>query len=455
MARCVHYRSGLLAGTLGALLAAQIPLPRPPEPQPRPTAPGRVKTGGKKVTELFFEVPLRSSDPVSAPVYPIRDEPARAIPRAQSPADADCPRPFCNDGLNSRLTRPLGKSLWAIRWEVPIDPPIAGGFVTRSGDRIAVQGSGYWRLYNRSGQPVGRGQIRSSPAIMDGASRLIYADNRTGAFEAARLVDGQRAYLTAPAYGLTYVRPYLAKQGKHFLILGVETEAFPHRPSPPTDSVLEVRHLSEPIQTDALGNLLSETYSAQIRIKSTKALAAAHPGGVVLAVPNRLYEFDWNLKAQTAFEDVFEPVQMSLDEASRAHLVVRVNGRLQLWIVNTEGRRIFRHEFPEEMGEPLGPPVIGFDHRVFISTAAKTYCLAPGQGLLWEAPAGGLGYITADDLLLLSRGTRLVALDARGKEVLVRDFENERILTPPVITPEGEILVASAKKLYCLVRRGQ
>ncbi len=455
MARFVHYRSVLLTAALTALLAGQIPLPRPPAAQPRPAPPAGAKTGGKKVTELFYEIPLRSSEPVSAPVYPIRDEEVRALPRAQAPADGDCPRPFCNDALNSRLPRPLGRGSWAIRWEVPIDPAIAGGFVTRSGDRIAVQGSGYWRLFNRTGGPAGRGLIRSSPAVMDAASRLIYADNRTGAFEAARLADGQRVYLLSPAFGLTYVRPYLARRGKFLVVLGVETEAFPHRPSPPTTSVLEIHHLTEPVETDPLGNLLSESFSAQIRIGATKVAAAAHQNGVVLAVPNRIYEFDWNLKAQTAFEGVFDPVHLSLDEAGRSYLLVRVNRRLQLWIVNTEGRRIFRHEFPEDMGEPAGPPVIGYDHKIFVATAAKTYCLAPGQGQVWEAAAGGAGYVTADDMLLLSRGTRLVALDGRGRETLVREFENDRLLTPAILTAEGEILVASAKKLYCLARRSQ
>jgi hypothetical protein len=290
---------------------------------------------------------------------------------------------------------------------------------------------------------------------MDPVHSLIYAVDQNGALAAYRFADGRQVFTTSLAYGDTFWRQYLARSGNHLLIASIEIEAFPHRPTPPNRSVIEVKELTEPLRVDPSGALLSVRDVGHLRAESSKIAVAMHGGTVAFAVPNRVYIADLNLKVSTALEDSFEPVMMSLDEGGRIYLLARRGEAISLWIVTPQGHRLGAYDLPGDFGTPTVPPIVGYDHRVYLMGAGRALAVNPDGKPAWDEPVSGPASATADNQLLVSRGPALIAVDAKGAQHMVHQFAGDTLKTAPVTAADGSILVAGAQKLYRLSGGGR
>jgi outer membrane protein assembly factor BamB len=75
-------------------------------------------------------------------------------------------------------------------------------------------------------------------------------------------------------------------------------------------------------------------------------------------------------------------------------------------------------------------------------------------GLVWFRKLPGLAGATlsADGKVLASVGSAVWALDAKGAETALFALTDEPFVTPPVLSDDGRLLVASARRLYALER---
>jgi hypothetical protein len=200
--------------------------------------------------------------------------------------------------------------------------------------------------------------------------------------------------------------------------------------------------------------LLSVDSFESLIIQSSQLQVAASGASLVFVVPGRVIFAGTDLRIRAAYDADFEPALLSLDEHSRAHLIVRTGEHLELWVVSPAGERQLRYRL-ESSERPFAPPAIGHDHRIYLAFADRIVALAPTGGVLWQrtlpvAPAGVT--VTRDERVLVSTGTRLVAYDAAGEPRVVFDTGGGNLSTPPALA-DGEIVVATATRLYALARK--
>ncbi len=408
------------------------------------------------MTDLFFEIPLEESTKIEIAPTPIRSNGAGTpLPEAQARPDAACARPFCNDEWNSRVSSRVPAGQWPVQWETALNPKFPPSYVSTAEDRILVEGGGQWQLFDAGGKAIASARIKSGQAIMDPAHSLIYAVDQDGALSAYSFLDGKKVFSTSLAFGDTFGQQYLARVGNRLVIVSVEREAFPHRPTPPNRSVVEVKEISEPLRVDASGALLSVRDVGELRAESSTVAIAMHGGTLAFAVPGRIYLTDLNLKVSAGLEDSFQPVLLSLDEGGRIYLIARREEKLSLWVVTHEGQRLLAYDLPREFGEPRVPPIVGYNHRIYLIGAGRSLAVDLDGTLAWELPLSGPATVAADDHLLISSGPTLVAVDAKGTQRVIREFQGEALKTAAVTAADGSILVASAQRLYRLSPRGR
>jgi hypothetical protein len=53
-------------------------------------------------------------------------------------------------------------------------------------------------------------------------------------------------------------------------------------------------------------------------------------------------------------------------------------------------------------------------------------------------------------MLLVGAGDEVVAIDGQGECVTLASFDGEEVAAAPVVTPAGEVLVATRSALYAL-----
>ena len=58
--------------------------------------------------------------------------------------------------------------------------------------------------------------------------------------------------------------------------------------------------------------------------------------------------------------------------------------------------------------------------------------------------------ISSNNFLLTPEGDLLFAIDENGNRNFIYKFEKEKLCTPPLITPESELFIATKNYLYCL-----
>jgi len=325
--------------------------------------------------------------------------------------------------------------------------------VVQDGDRVLVHGGGRWRLFDAGGARVADGGYGASSVVLDAANGLFYAMNTADYVADFRLADGTPAFHTAPSFGETFVRPYLARRGARLLVAGVDTEGGTHRPTPPRTAVLEFIEVGEPLEVDGTGLLFSVTGAAQLVVDSNRLTTALAGDRVVFATKNLLGWATTDLQVERTFSGDFEPLQLSADEAGRVHLVVRTPAGAALWVVSPEGKRTAEVALPAEYRELLAPPIVGYDHRIFLVTRARVQALdAAGRKLFeGELPASAVGAaVTADDLLLVCAGAELYAYGPDGRHRTVWSSPGGPLATAPVVTADGRVLVADRRSLYSL-----
>ncbi|MEK7404891.1 MAG: PQQ-binding-like beta-propeller repeat protein [Acidobacteriota bacterium] len=435
------------AGLAGEI---QKPAARKAGPRRGPAA------GGKTVIEVTRQIDLTEPQEVTLTGALIEPGTPSPLSRAALPAEPGCPRRYCTAELNSRLPASLPGGDWRIKWQASLNPALPPAAIIAGADRVVTQGAGLWQLFDAAGKELAQGRLGFGEVVLDPRHRLFYALHRSNMLTAHQMSDGAAAFRTSPAYGDIFRRPFLGRAGNRLLLVGVERQIPAMPPRPPTRSLVEFIEFSEPPKVHANGLLFSVTRRGRLDLGTAKLIAAMRGETFLLAVPGRIYLADISLNVQRAFDAEFEPLLMSLDESGRIYLVVSIGEEQKaLWVLSPEGKRLGAFALKPEHQALVAPPIVGYDHRIYLLTRALVVALDAEGKLLWERPAGGAAAgagVTVDDRLLVSAGEEIAVFDANGERRMLYRFRGQPLLTPPVLTAAGEILVASAQRLYCLAR---
>jgi hypothetical protein len=419
-------------------------------------ASGAQKQGkGRTVIEISRSIALLPPTKVSIAAVPIQDVINLRVPLPDAPPQegSSCARLFCNASLNSRFSAAAPAKELEVRWKVPFTPAFKPSNVLQGGDRVLAYGGGAWRLFDLSGEKVADGRTGSSPMVLDVAHGLFYFVNTNGFLAAHKLVDGsEEFYLNPAAPGQAW--PFIARQGNRIYDLSVELPQ-PWRPMDvPLNAVLEHQDLAEEMKINRLKVVSNLVSLESLEIATGTIQVAMHGDDVIFAIPGRVVLSSGDLQPRAGLDGDFVPRFISIDESGRIHLIVRTGEHTALWVLTPAGQRTASITFKPEYGAPLAPPIIGYDHRIFLLHSGLTAFDAYGD-LLWERwPRGRVvgGGITTDGQLLITDGD-LAAYDPQGERRILFALPGVSFITPPAMSASGEIFVASSDSVYCLAPR--
>jgi hypothetical protein len=265
------------------------------------------------------------------------------------------------------------------------------------------------------------------------------------------LSDGKQAFLLSLYFANTFRRELILRKAQRFLVVSVEEQRSPHSERVPNMSVVELHEMSTPLVLSEVGRVKSERRLNDLKRRTSRLLAAAHGGNVVLATDNAVYVADDELKLRTELTSDFEPAGLSLDEGGTIYLSVRYKGAPELWVVTPSGERVARVPLPLGF-TPIAPPIVGYDHSVYLVSAGRILAVGSSGQVLWDrALASVVGAVVgSDNGLLVSAGDSIVSLAATGEQQAVFRAEGDVLTSPPSMTAAGDVLVAGEKNVYSL-----
>lgn len=444
-------RSGGLAALLTATLllaggaAAQVP------PSKRPKGPASQK-GKLAVEDTFTEFWNREVFEVPVPRRPI--EPAREVVvpvRAPVAGEPVVLTWAINGERNSRLPvavpPPGPDAAPTVRWKAELPPGTTPASVLSSGDRLVVGGLSNWAVYDRGGRLIASRAFWRSNLAIDSISGLLFAGDREGLLEVWRLSDGAKAGAIELLETANHGRQFLAKRGGSLVVVSQERDADVHAP-PVQKSMVEIVNLGNLAGPDRLGPRVVK----DVIWATNVLLSALHGNDLVLATRDRIYFLNLELQFQRAWSGSFLPLGLSLDEGGRAYLIVRAEGRVSLWGLSAEGQRLWSVPVPPECVYVIQPPIVGYDHTVYVVSAQQILAVAPDGKVRWQRAGKGRisgAVAAANDLLVASEGTQVAAWDLEGERRVLHDF-NDELATPPVLAPDGLLYAASRSYLYAV-----
>lgn len=396
--------------------------------------------------EAIIPNETHSIRPLSAPFAP---------PDETIGADLSSRRPFVNDSLNSRLAQPLPVGEWMVRNSTPIEPGLRPKHILHHADRIIIQGDGPWQLFDKECQSLARGYLYGSDVFLDAENNLFYFSDAAGMIEARNLDDGSRAFSASLLFGQAYYRSFIARRGELMVVVSVEREMDMHSEERPESSTVEILKFDEPQNIDEDGILTSVNVVAELIRETLLLLSAFQDETLVVATDNQICLINLDLQIKTAINGEFTPLVMSLNDAGIIYLVVSDKGVPKLRSIKPNGERIYSAELPEKILNIIYPPIITYDNRVFLIKDNFLMAFDASGRCLWEyktdSPIAG-AVVTAENQLLISEGSELGVFEADGRYRILYKFTDEVLQTPPTLTGNGELVVVTDKRLYCLAR---
>lgn len=203
--------------------------------------------------EILHQVTVEEPVKVEAPVTAISSGAAPPPPKAST--RHDYLMPFGNAAMNSRLPGQLPQAPLKPAWTAQLNPGLPPNFVVQGGDRVVVEGSGLWQLFDLNGRRINEGRYGSSHVVLDPTNSLYYFLDTNNFIAAFKTANASRLFITSPSFGETFARTLLVRRGNRIVVAGVEQQGFPHRPTPADLSVIEFLDLADKMEIDSSGLL--------------------------------------------------------------------------------------------------------------------------------------------------------------------------------------------------------
>lgn len=392
----------------------------------------------KHFDETPFEVPVPRRT-----IRPASDHPA--APRAPAQGAPLSIRWGVNDLLNCRLPLALGwKPETGARAQLQFKAALPGGppiMLLASSDRL-VAVAGNWTLLDMAGHALASGVSHSCVPSLDGAGTRLIAGNEDGTLAVRRLSDGSLEVNAAPLATLDHDRTFVSLRGARMVLASRLLQIDVHAP-PAQQSMIETIDLNYEGKGPA---------SLEDLVRQTAIVFPAITGDrIVLAMRDRIYFLDFDLKFQDAWAGDFQPLGVSLDEAGAVYLLAGRGTSVSLWKLAPPAERAWEIPLPPELVRPIQPPIVGYDHTVYLVAAQQIMAVSPAGRVLWRKPAASVSgaFVTPDDRLVVAEGSQLVAWTPAGERQPIFDC-GEALVTPPIMTADGRIYAASRANLFCI-----
>lgn len=366
---------------------------------------------------------------------------------------------FINTARNSRLNSSLPvNKLWEVSWKTPLNDPAIPWSLMIKDERIIIQNESGWQLFDTSGKIVFNGIKGEGDLSIDPALSLFYFNDPSGFISATDLLTGKERFLFYPYLGNAYDRTILYSSGNKIISVGKEIPVMTHN-SPiktPELTLFELVDLGNTNETDEEGILNSAVQIENLICKSSRASYANVDSTIILAVPDHIYFIDGNLQIVKELVSKFIPLEISVDENMRIYLIAEVQQedksiQTEIWIIESDGKLISKTRIESITNNYLTPPVVDFDHNVYVRYENRITALNETGTVLWEQyvqkPFAGICASSA--MLLCAEGNLLTAFDKQGERKFIFNFEGETLSTTPVLI-DTKIYAATTSHLYCL-----
>lgn len=379
------------------------------------------------------------------------------VPSPAAPDGEGFPRRFANEAHNSRISGDLPEGRWEIQWKTELDDEFFPDVLLTHGRRILLEGYSRWQLYDTKGELLATSRRGPSEVVLDGSHSLLYALDSIGYLSAWSLREGELAFHMPVDFGDQFSRPFIVRRGQRLITVGIGRALQPHA-RPENRSFVEVIDLGDSLQIDEDDILISLRTRTRLTRCTRLLLTALQGDTLVIATQDRIYRADFDLQLQRAFTGTFTPKSVSLDEAVRIYLIVSTETdtgeeRQALWVVTPDGEQRIDVEIPEHPEGTYTPPIIGYNHQVYILLGDRIMAISPKGDVRWTervgVPISG-AVVTANDRLLVSAGAYLFAFGVDGTRTVVFGLEDGEWATPAIVTERGRLLAASKQYLYCL-----
>lgn len=374
---------------------------------------------------------------------------APPAPEAPTPVLGEFGGPAQDGRLHAHLGSPTAFR-WVSRFESPLRDGASATGVLCDGQAVLVVAP-VLQLYGIDGalrRSVlgGESSVTLSPA--DATFRYV---NKDGYLVARALADGsERWSCAAPVGGVASYGLHI-QHGTATLLGGSRVDENPESEVFQPEFALVWIDPGE--RPEVLrGGILGEARRSRTLLGFVEGelLGASDGRGVVVTLEGRVLHLGMDLEVQRVRTGAFTPRAISLGASGRAYLVVETPDGPALWMLNALGERVFAAPLP---ASTTIPPIVAADHRVFVTTDAELLAFDPMGALLWRVASPQRpprASVTGDGWLLASLGEELRVFDGAGRSAVLSYSPGAPFVTAPVLTLDGEILVATTNALVCL-----
>ena len=360
--------------------------------------------------------------------------------------------PFVNAQHNSQSTFELPTGRWEIAWSSVINDVIEYDFILQSKSRILIQGFRRWQLFSDRGELLARDDHGASDIFIDPANQLFFMADRFGRLTSFNISSGAVDFVTVLEGNSEYLRTFVTRRDNLVLATSYYQILNPHAPRPiPAYSVAEIIDLGDENHREE-HMLLAANQIHRYEFESNNILGATLGDLVIITVDNQLLIGDFALEWNTVFEDEFEPLELSLDDAGNIYMIVKQKERRVFWQFSMKGKKQKEIELPVALDAEYVPPIIGPDGSVYI-IVENQLLVYPVEGESWDysfdRPIAG-AIVSVNNKLILTVGSYLLSFDPDGTRNALMMLPTGRWTSPPALTEKGDILILSQDHLYCL-----
>ncbi|MFN0103818.1 MAG: hypothetical protein ACKV2U_17260 [Bryobacteraceae bacterium] len=348
-----------------------------------------------------------------------------------------CLRPFANERLNSRLPRALPSGKWSPAWSAAIDGALMPTAVLASGPHALVLGRTAFQLFVQ-GKPVAHGERMGEDAEILPVEGVFLQPDRYSRIATYSLGAGSpEKYFTANGANDT-LRTFIHRRAGNTIVASADESRSPSDPTPNRTVYLQV--------FNAAGEQTANRDADTGRLR-----LAMHNDFIITARPNAIDFLDLALNAPRRIEAQMTPQGLSLDESGRVYLLCEINRRQRLWIVSPTGEYA-AVPMPDGVVAFHRPPVVGYDHRVYLLSLNRIVTVNDAGQLDWQfnAPARVAGAtVLTEGHLIAATGDTIIALNPKGESQILCQVPGEQLMASPILGSAGELYALTDRRLHC------
>lgn len=177
-------------------------------------------------------------------------------------------------------------------------------------------------------------------------------------------------------------------------------------------------------------------------------------GNIYIMEENVVSIIDKDGKKVKEHVGTFSPIIGSIDDSGIFYMVLQDKNGLLLRAIDDNGKTVW--EYKTILPNIIQPPVISTNQNIYLVGDMKVECINQGQKS-WEYNFPGFAgkpfFVSAasNELLILSKGSRIVCLNSSGKEEWeYLDEDGEMFLTQAIFDTQGRVITASNKNVVII-----